>query len=112
MPIVEKIKEATQELNQALEESGAKDKAKSVSLTILDLVGEGITELEKTVNRGFKNLEDKYEENLKKVQAAKVSESGGNESVQELQKLGELHEKGILTDEEFALAKTRLLERL
>lgn len=112
MPIVEKIKEATQELNQALEESGAKDKAKSVSLTILDLVGEGITELEKTVNRGFKNLEDKYEENLKKVQAAKVSESGGSESVQELQKLGELHEKGILTDEEFALAKTRLLERL
>lgn len=112
MPIVEKIKEATQELNQALEESGAKDKAKSVSLTILDLVGEGITELEKTVNRGFKNLEDKYEENLKKVQASKVSEKEASQLVEELQKLGELHEKGILTDEEFALAKTRLLERL
>lgn len=32
--------------------------------------------------------------------------------IEQIRKLGELHERGILTDEEFAMKKTELLGRL
>ena len=111
MPIVEKIKEATQELNQALEELGAKDKAKSISLTILDVVGEGVFDLSSAVNKGRRNLEKKYEQNLKKVQSAKISKDEVTRLVEELERLAALKDKGALTEKEFEIAKARLLKR-
>ena len=41
--------------------------------------------------------------------AAPAAASGGTDIVAELQKLGALKEQGILTDEEFAAAKAKLL---
>ena len=41
--------------------------------------------------------------------AAPAAASGGNDLVAELQKLGALKEQGILTDDEFAAAKAKLL---
>jgi len=41
--------------------------------------------------------------------AAPAAPSGGTDIVAELQKLGALKEQGILTDEEFAAAKAKLL---
>ena len=35
--------------------------------------------------------------------------AGGTDVVAELQKLGDLHSQGLLTDEEFAAAKQKLL---
>ena len=40
---------------------------------------------------------------------SEVKASEGNDLVQELEKLGALKEKGLLTDEEFATAKAKLL---
>lgn len=112
MPIVEKIKEVTEELHKTLEDSGAKDKAKSVSLTLLEVLGEGITEIENSVNRGFKNLEQKYEDNLAKVQSEKRATTTSMVGLEELERLASLHQDGVLTEDEFAEAKKRILERL
>jgi hypothetical protein len=42
-------------------------------------------------------------------QQNQVEENNSNDYMQELEKLGELHEKGILTDEEFAAKKKQIL---
>ncbi|MFN8026993.1 MAG: SHOCT domain-containing protein [Acidimicrobiia bacterium] len=41
--------------------------------------------------------------------AAPAAESAGDETIEQLQKLAELHSQGILSDEEFAAAKAKIL---
>jgi predicted cobalt transporter CbtA len=43
------------------------------------------------------------------VAAAPAAESAGDETIEQLQKLAELHSQGILSDEEFAAAKAKIL---
>jgi len=45
-------------------------------------------------------------------QAAPPPEEAGPDNFEQLQKLGEMHEQGILTDEEFAAAKQKILRTM
>lgn len=113
MSVIDQIKEATEELAQTLEESGAKDKAKSASITLFQVVGEGLIELESAMTRGFKSLEQKYEDNLKKIQAEKTETTLDSEKeVETLKQLRQLYDANVLTEEEFTQAKQRVLDRL
>ena len=113
MSVIDQIKEATEELAQTLEESGAKEKAKSASITLFQVVGEGLIELESAMTRGFKSLEQKYEDNLKKIQAEKTETTLDSEKeVETLKQLRQLYDANVLTEEEFTQAKQRVLDRL
>jgi hypothetical protein len=44
--------------------------------------------------------------------AAAPAAPSSDESFEQLQKLGQMHEQGVLTDEEFAAAKAKILKNL
>ena len=77
------------------------------------MVGEGLIELESAMTRGFKSLEQKYEDNLKKIQAEKTETTLDSEKeVETLKQLRQLYDANVLTEEEFTQAKQRVLDRL
>ena len=63
-------------------------------------------------NRWSQQEEAQYYEQQQQQQAAAPppqQPSGGNDQIEQLKQLGELHAQGILTDEEFAAQKAKLL---
>ena len=56
--------------------------------------------------------EDAGQDEVETQQAAAPSAGGmSNDMIDQLGKLGQLHEQGVLTDDEFAAQKQKLLER-
>jgi hypothetical protein len=55
--------------------------------------------------------QEQYEQQQRMVQAqqAPVPAGGGEDPMAKLKELGQLHEQGVLTDEEFSAAKAKLL---
>ncbi len=60
--------------------------------------------------------EDAYQDQqiaaLQASQAASAAEAPETDNFEQLQKLGEMHEQGILTDEEFTSAKQKILSTM
>ena len=111
MSIIKKVRELSKEVKTNIESSGIKEKAKGISLTAVEVIGEGVSDLGSAVNKGRRSLEKKYEQNLKKVQSAKISKDEATRLVEELERLAALKDKGALTEKEFEIAKARLLKR-
>ena len=62
-------------------------------------------------NRWAGQEEQQYQEQQQYAAPAPAPAAGGGEDdmLEQLQKLGQLHESGVLTDEEFAAQKAKLL---
>lgn len=52
------------------------------------------------------------EEDQQAVQQDQSAPQGGDDPMSDLQQLGQLHESGVLTDEEFAAKKAEILQRM
>jgi len=52
------------------------------------------------------------DEEWDEMEAADGEDDGGDDYIQELERLGELRDKGILTDEEFAAQKKQILDNI
>ena len=58
---------------------------------------------------GDEQADQAYQDGLADAQAQQGQTKGSTDYAAELEKLGELHDKGVLTDEEFAAKKKEIL---
>jgi hypothetical protein len=63
-------------------------------------------------NRVSRRQAERWSQQEAPVQEAPVApapQGGGDDTLEQLKKLGDLHDSGVLTDEEFAAQKAKLL---